>query len=225
MSFGVLNARAIELVKPDYPAAGKAMNVSGKVTIGIVIDPCGRVHEAKTVSGHPFLVSSSVIAALRSSFSPVTLSGKPIWVQGIIVYNFQPLRANWLQIGFMSDSAKMLDSYLPAGFERARTELGDMEGENAFLSVNPIVIELIRNKLSADQRSLWLFDTGRALKELSRDNSLSHRNRLLELIGSSPYDISPPLMKLLTPLAETADSKEFREGLSRIENRMYNLGL
>lgn len=228
ISFGVLNARAIELVNTEFSAAARGLNVGGRVTIGILIDPCGRVYEAKKVSGHPLLVSNSINAALRSSFSPLTLSGSPIWVQGIIVYNFLPPRANWLQIGFMSDSAKMLDSYLPAGFERARIELeavGDMEGENTFLSVPPIVIELIRSELSADQRSLWLFETGRALKELSRDISLSHRNRLLELIGRAPNDISPQLIKLLTPLAETADSKEFREILSRIENRMYNLGL
>lgn len=228
VSFGVLNAQAIELVKPDYPAAGKAMNVSGKVTIDILVDPCGRVYEAKTVSGHPLLVSNSINAARRSSFSPVTLSGNPIWVQGIIVYNFLPPRANWLQIGFMSDSAKMLDSYLPAGFERARIELGsfgDADGKINSDSVSPSVIELVRNDRLSDQRSLWLFETGRAVKELSRDNSLSQRNRLLELIGSAPYDISPQLMKLFTPLAETADSKEFREVLSRIENRMYNLGL
>lgn len=228
VSLGVLNARAIELVMPDYPASGKAMNVSGKVTIGILIDPCGRVYEAKKLSGHPFLVGSSINAALRSSFSTVTLSGKPIWIRGVIVYNFMPTKANWLEIGYWSHSAASLNDFLPGQFLTGRRELAlgrDVEGPTNLDQVKPCVIELIRNDLISEQKSLWLFDTGRILNQLARSEDAAALARLRELVSTAPHDISPQLMKLLTPLAETVDAKEFREGLSRIENRMYSLGL
>ncbi|MBX3267861.1 MAG: energy transducer TonB [Acidobacteria bacterium] len=227
ISFGVLNARAIELVKPEFSAAARAVNVSGRVTIGILIDPCGRVYEAKKVSGHPLLVSNSINAARRSSFSPVTLSGKPIWVQGIIVYNFRPTKANWLQIGYWSDSAASLNDFLPGQFLTVRRELAldrDVEGSINLDHVKPLIIELIRNDLISEQKSLWLFDTGRTLNQLARSEDAAALARLRELLSSAPQDISPQLKNLLTSLSESGNRSEIDERRRMIEDRMYGLG-
>jgi len=85
---GVLNGKAVSLVKPDYPPAAKAVNAGGIVNVEITIDEQGNVISASAVSGHPLLKQVSVEAASASKFSPATLGGVPVKVTGILVYNF-----------------------------------------------------------------------------------------------------------------------------------------
>lgn len=88
ISGGVLNAKAINLVKPSYPPIAKSAHVSGAVTVQVLIDENGNVISASAVSGHPLLRSSAVNAARSSKFTPTKLSGQPVKVSGVIVYNF-----------------------------------------------------------------------------------------------------------------------------------------
>jgi TonB family protein len=90
ISGGVLNGKATKLVKPVYPAAAKAVRASGAVNVQVTIDEKGSVVAASAVSGHPLLRASAVQAARESTFSPTLLSGKPVKVTGVIVYNFTP---------------------------------------------------------------------------------------------------------------------------------------
>jgi TonB family protein len=87
-SFCIVNGKAINLPKPEYPQIAKAIRAAGEVQIQVVIDKKGNVVEAKAVSGHPFLRSESIKAALKSTFEPVKLSGKPVKITGVIVYKF-----------------------------------------------------------------------------------------------------------------------------------------
>lgn len=87
-SLGVVNGRASNLPKPTYPAAAKIVGASGKVSIQVLIDEGGRVVSAKSVDGHPLLRSAAEDAARRASFTPTLLSGMPVKVTGVIVYNF-----------------------------------------------------------------------------------------------------------------------------------------
>lgn len=89
VSFGVINGKAVVLVKPDFPPVARAVNVSGSVDVSVLIDPRGCVAEAKVVSGHILLRQASQNAALRSSFEPINLGGKTIWFMGTIVYNYR----------------------------------------------------------------------------------------------------------------------------------------
>lgn len=88
VSGGVLNGKAVNLVKPSYPAAARAVKASGAVNVQVTIDEQGNVISASAVSGHPLLRASSVQAARASKFSATMLSGQPVKVTGIIVYNF-----------------------------------------------------------------------------------------------------------------------------------------
>jgi len=88
VSVGVVNSRAISLAKPDYPAAAKAINVSGSVSVQVVIDKEGNVTSASAVSGHPLLRAASVKAALASKFSPIKVGGQAVEATGVVVYNF-----------------------------------------------------------------------------------------------------------------------------------------
>jgi TonB family protein len=87
-SGGVMNAKAITLGRPSYPAAAKAAKVSGKVEVRVLIDETGQVIRAEAISGPPLLRGAAVMAASQSTFTPTSLGGQPVKVSGVIVYNF-----------------------------------------------------------------------------------------------------------------------------------------
>ncbi len=90
VSGGILNGKAVNLVKPPYPAAARAVRASGAVNVQVMIDEKGDVISATAVSGHPLLRASAVAAARSSKFNPTLLAGKPVKVSGVLVFNFQP---------------------------------------------------------------------------------------------------------------------------------------
>ena len=90
ISGGVLNGKAISLVKPQYPAEARAAKASGAVNVQITIDEQGNVISAKAVSGDALLRTASEEAARQSKFSPTLLQGVPAMVTGVIIYNFVP---------------------------------------------------------------------------------------------------------------------------------------
>ena len=87
---GVLNGMATSLPRPSYPAAARAVQASGAVSVQVLIDESGRVVSATAVSGHPLLRGASESAALNARFSPTLLNGVPVKVSGVITYNFVP---------------------------------------------------------------------------------------------------------------------------------------
>jgi periplasmic protein TonB len=88
ISGGVLNGKAVRLVQPPYPAIARSAHASGQVRVQIVIDENGNVISAAPVSGHPLLQGAAVSAARASKFTPTKLSGQPVKVSGVIIYNF-----------------------------------------------------------------------------------------------------------------------------------------
>jgi TonB family protein len=85
---GVLNGKATEMPPPEYPAIARQAHASGAVTVEIMIDEGGNVIAAKAVSGHPLLQAAAVNAARQAIFTPTRLSGEPVRVNGVLVYNF-----------------------------------------------------------------------------------------------------------------------------------------
>ena len=88
ISGGVLNGKAVRLVQPPYPAIARSAHASGQVKVQIVIDENGNVISATPVSGHPLLQGAATAAARASKFTPTKLSGMPVRVSGVIIYNF-----------------------------------------------------------------------------------------------------------------------------------------
>jgi TonB family protein len=88
ISAGVLNGKAISLPKPDYPPDARAAGAEGVVVIQVTVDEQGNVTEARAISGPKQLQEVSVNAALQAKFSPTLLSGEPVKVTGVLVYNF-----------------------------------------------------------------------------------------------------------------------------------------
>ncbi|HKP37540.1 MAG TPA: TonB family protein [Pyrinomonadaceae bacterium] len=89
VSGGVLNGKATSLPQPTYPPIARAAHASGAVNVQVTVDESGNVISANAVSGHPLLKQSAVAAARQARFSPTKLSGQPVKVTGIIVYNFR----------------------------------------------------------------------------------------------------------------------------------------
>ena len=88
ISGGVLNGKAVHLVTPPYPAIARSAHASGAVQVQVVIDENGNVISATPVSGHPLLRAAAQAAAHASKFTPTKLSGQPVKVSGVIIYNF-----------------------------------------------------------------------------------------------------------------------------------------
>ena len=88
ISGGVLNGRAIHLAQPPYPPIARSAHASGQVVVQVLIDENGNVVAAHATSGHPLLQAAAVNAARSSRFSPTKLSGQPVKVNGVIIYNF-----------------------------------------------------------------------------------------------------------------------------------------
>lgn len=88
ISGGVLNGKAVHLVTPPYPAIARSAHASGAVQVQVLIDENGSVISAHAVSGHPLLQAAAVAAARASRFTPTKLSGQPVKVNGVIIYNF-----------------------------------------------------------------------------------------------------------------------------------------
>ncbi len=88
ISFGVVNWKALKLVKPEYPPLALIAGVEDKLVVQVLIDPCGSVSQANVVSGHPLLKHYSLKAAKASIFKPLTISGKAVWGYGTIIYNY-----------------------------------------------------------------------------------------------------------------------------------------
>jgi TonB family protein len=88
ISGGVLNGKAVRLVQPPYPSIARSAHASGQVRVQIVIDENGNVISAAPVSGHPLLQGAATAAARASKFTPTKLSGQPVKVSGVIIYNF-----------------------------------------------------------------------------------------------------------------------------------------
>lgn len=88
MTKGVVNGTAVSLPKPPYPQTARAMNITGDVSVQVLIDEQGNVVSAKAVSGHIFLKPEAERAAWKAKFRPTYLSEVPVKVTGVIVYRF-----------------------------------------------------------------------------------------------------------------------------------------
>ena len=86
---GVLNGKATFFPQPDYPNDAIEPNISGTVVVRVSIDEDGNVTEAKACSGYPVLRPEAEKAALKAKFEQTKLSGVPVKISGILVYNFK----------------------------------------------------------------------------------------------------------------------------------------
>ncbi len=241
ISLGVINGKAIDLVKPIYPTAAKAVNAKGSVNVLVLIDEKGRVIEVKATSGHPLLKAISEKAALESTFKPYELGGKPIIVQGLIVYNFVSDNYNWLEIGNAFGNEGFTEK-LPSNFTEEK-QLYE-QYETADYTNRILILQTLRSsiesKLASEPKKRWLFRIGLLLKDIQsnccREENLKEKiDELNNLLVSVPQNISKYLISKIenivylyeNPKLNTYDSvkgNKINEQLNNILERLSLLG-
>jgi TonB family protein len=74
---------------PPYPAAARALRLSGTVAIQVIVDEWGQVVRASVVSlPLPLLDEAALDSAYQARFAPLEADGKPIRTSGLITYDF-----------------------------------------------------------------------------------------------------------------------------------------
>lgn len=227
ISMGVVNGKAVSLPSPTYPPAAAAVNIRGSVNVAVVIDTDGSVISATAVSGHPLLRSASVEAAKSSKFSPVMLSGQPVQVSGVIIYNFSGA-SDWMSIGskFGFAEIKGLNSsiVLVKGFENEQEQLNSLakdSTDNQKVQI-PTIAALIKTKLSP--LDLWKFEFGAAKaktlhsilqNKLSEKSDDADKNQILQnlqafrdLVVNVPEGIDSDLAERISKIIAIADKGE-----------------
>jgi TonB family protein len=84
----VLQGIATVRVEPEYPLEARRRRVSGTVVVEVKVDECGRVIEARAITGHVDLVDGAIKAARKWRFAPTKLGDRPVKVIGTITFNF-----------------------------------------------------------------------------------------------------------------------------------------
>ncbi|HSP64325.1 MAG TPA: TonB family protein [Pyrinomonadaceae bacterium] len=86
---GILNGKALVLIRPAYPLV-TGFHPSGMVHVQVLIDENGQVLTAKAVNSKMQIefVRAAESAARQSRFSPTFVDGRPVKVNGTIIYNF-----------------------------------------------------------------------------------------------------------------------------------------
>lgn len=87
---GIVNGKALKLEKPPYPQAARDNRAEGAVKVNVVIDETGKVVFACGAGNkvHLSLIQAAEWAAYESKFSPTRIDGKPVKLNGTIIYNF-----------------------------------------------------------------------------------------------------------------------------------------
>jgi len=89
VSSGVMAARLIHSVQPEYPAVAKAIHLEGAVQLRAIIGIDGTVQNIEIASGNPILARAAVAAVREWRYQPTLLSGKPVEVETVITVQFQ----------------------------------------------------------------------------------------------------------------------------------------
>jgi formylglycine-generating enzyme required for sulfatase activity len=63
--------------------------IKGEVKVAVFVDENGKVLTAKAISGHPLLTEKAITLAKEAKFKEMTIEGKPVRVQGTLIYTFK----------------------------------------------------------------------------------------------------------------------------------------
>ncbi|MGH9560014.1 MAG: energy transducer TonB, partial [Terracidiphilus sp.] len=87
-SEGVMAARLVLRVQPEYPRMATRMHLSGAVRLRAVIGTDGSVQQIELLSGNPILAQSAVAAVRQWRYEPTRLNGQPVEVVTNITVTF-----------------------------------------------------------------------------------------------------------------------------------------
>ncbi len=220
VSMGVVNGRALSLPVPDYPPAAKAVNVSGEVSVMVVINENGDVIDAQIISGHPLLRYYVLKAAKRSKFAPVVLSGKPVQVSGVIIYRFSMGIRNWVELGFLLETDAESDSQEIADFlakyddsQALFKQLKDTNYENRS-QIYESLLATIRGNLVNNPENSWRFEVGLAISKINKEGfGIENKNleSLKTLVLNTPIEAQNFFFKYLHQVLKLAETRDLNK--------------
>lgn len=85
----VTNNKILNVPHPIYPQAARAARIEGDVITSMIVDEEGKVIWAEIIEGHPILRAAVKEVVCEASFTPTTLSGQPVKIEGIFTYKFR----------------------------------------------------------------------------------------------------------------------------------------
>lgn len=230
VSLGVINGRAMTLVKPVYPPTAREVRIAGEVQVTVLISEEGCVVRAEVQSGHPLLRTSALNAARASTFMPTSFGGVPVLLWGLIVYRFQSEWANWLELGYSSENLDFLETYLPAELELQRRLLAQGRDtsidERAALLAN--VHGGIESYLKVDAKAQWLYELGRTLRSNNPMTWMNTREEsiadLRDRLSKAPSGVSEELKKALLHIASATEWDDIRRKTEFLLSQLHQLG-
>ncbi len=237
ISGGVMNGKALFLAHPEYPPSALMIRVRGTVAVLVLIDENGDVVQAKALRGNLLLIPASLRAAKTSKFKPFVLgSGDVLKVSGVILYNYNSNKLNWLEIGYSFENpayiySNKLEDFLPAGFDQEKQMLSQTNTlpPQEQKEILQIVSSSIENKLSSDHKNVWLFSVGKEIGKLSNNYWGENKeiiNNLQNLFFSIPDGVSATLKISLENLILSGNKGQdiFNKNLTDLIERLYGLG-
>ena len=69
-AFAAGSRKVLVIAPAEYPSLAKQMRVEGAVKIEVVVEPSGKIRDAKVVGGHPLLIDSAMKSAKQWKFEP-----------------------------------------------------------------------------------------------------------------------------------------------------------
>jgi Ca-activated chloride channel homolog len=184
ISGGVVSGKAINLPQPAYPAAARTAGAKGAVNVQVTIDESGNVISANAVSGNPILRAAAEASARNSKFAPTQISGQPVKVKGIIVYNFV---GNGSTVNVENTSPDESSENLNLTPEQIRL------AEKLHVWLYDLVERLSKNSAAGENESKFVFDGKAEITIELRSNDAAIIEKLrqtgLEIIGKSKDDV------------------------------------
>ncbi|GEM_PF-6026398 len=120
----IVNSKAVELPEPVYPDEAISAHAFGKVKVKVIIEPNGKVTDAKAVSGNELLHQAAVDAALKAKFSPILMTGIPPCVEAFLVYSFKFSKEQSNNKNKVNDAKNLFIIYID---ENGRVKLNEEE--------------------------------------------------------------------------------------------------
>jgi len=87
-SEGVMAARLIRRVQPDYPYIAKVMRLEGTVQLQAIVGVDGAVRQLEVLTGNPILARAALDAVRQWLYQPTRLNGQPVEVRTDITVTF-----------------------------------------------------------------------------------------------------------------------------------------
>lgn len=88
VSRGVMEARLVHRVQPDYPMPARILHLAGTVELEAIIGTDGSIRQLEALSGNPILAQAAREAVKQWRYQPTLLNGQAVEVETHITVTF-----------------------------------------------------------------------------------------------------------------------------------------